>query len=165
MTKKVKSILLGLFISILAVLPTFAATINGEVESEVIVQNDNRVVVQLYDRRGNWIADAILEINNPRNGKIGIYMETQCHMAVDEIIMNVAVDKQVGSNSWQQVDYLSYTFTAKKNQELTDASVDLQLTGQEANAVYKLRGVHAAILNGSTETLTSATPGLLITDH
>lgn len=165
MTKKVKCILLGLFISILAVLPTFAATVNGEVESEVIVQNDNRIVVQLYDRRGNWIADGILEINNPRNGKIGIYMETQCHMAVDEIIMNVAVDKQVGTNSWQQVDYLSYTFTAKENQELTDATVDLQLPGQEANKVYKLRGVYTASLNGRTETLSSATSGLLITDH
>ena len=168
MKKRIKSVVLGLLLAIVMAIPSFAAPVGqtvDSVEGEIVVNENNRIVVQLYDRRGNWIADGILEINNPRNGKIGIYMETQCHMAVDKITMDVAVDKSVGTNSWQQVDYLTYTFTAKSNEELTDAYIDLQLAGHESNTVYRLRGIHAAILNGSGETISTSTPGLLITNN
>ena len=110
MKKRIKSVVLGLLLAIVMAIPSFAAPIGqtvDSVEGEIVVNENNRIVVQLYDRRGNWIADGILEINNPRNGKIGIYMETQCHMAVDKITMDVAVDKSDGRNSWQQVDYLT----------------------------------------------------------
>ena len=168
MKNKMKSVILGLLLAVLISVPSFAALVDQPIESiegEVIVKENDRIVVQLYDRRGNWIADGILEINNPRNGRIGIYMETQCHVSVDEIEMSVAVDKQISANSWQQVDYLTYTFTAKSNEELTGAYIDLQLAGHESNTVYRLRGIHAAILNGSGETISTSTPGLLITNN
>lgn len=165
MKKTLKGVILGLLISVLMTTSSFASYVNQSEEGNVVLQEDDRIVVQLYDRRGNWIADGILEINNPRNGKIGIYMETQCHIPVDKIEMEVAIDKQVGANSWEQVDYLTYTFTAKANEELTDAGIDLQRSGHDANTVYRLRGFHVAYLNGSAESLNSETPGLTITDH
>ena len=168
MKKRIRSIVLGLLIAILSAQPIFASVGDyalESAESRVLAEDSSKVVVQLYDRRGNWIADGIIEISNPRNGKIGIYAETQCYMGVDEIIMSIAVDKQVGTNQWEQVDYLTYSFSKKNNQELTDASVDLQLSGHEANEVYRLRSVHSAILNGSSENLSGQTPGLTNTDH
>lgn len=169
MKKRMESVVLGIIMTALVAIPTFAAPVKNSEEVKFVEEKvwvkEEQAVVQLFDRRGNWIADAILEISNPRNGKIGIYAETQCHMGVDEIIVNIAVDKMVGTNKWQQVDYLTYTFDAKAGQDLTDAVVDLQLSGHEANTVYRLRSVHAAILNGTSETLSGTTPGLLITNN
>ena len=101
MKKMIKGILIGMVAAILSVSPVMAAESFNTAESR-------QVMVQIYDRRGNWIADGMLSISNPRNGKIGIYMTTQCHVPVDEIQMDIAVEQYDTSiGDWRQVDYLS----------------------------------------------------------
>ena len=103
MKKTLKSILIGTLVALLGVTPTLAAVndenlvLSGNVQSQ-------QVMVQIYDRRGNWIANGMLSISNPRNGKIGIYMTTQCHVPVDEIQMDIAVEQYDTSiGDWRQV--------------------------------------------------------------
>lgn len=150
--------------SILSSMTVFASTVDVKSSETVVLQSGEKSVVRLYDRRGNWIADGILEISNPRNGRIGIYMTTECHVAVDEIEMSIAVNQKAeNSDSWSQVDYLSYNFTPKGNEELTEATIDIQLGGHESNRVYSLTGWHTVYYGNSYEDLESQTGGLRIT--
>ena len=157
MKKMIKGILIGMVAAILSVSPVMAAESFNTAESR-------QVMVQIYDRRGNWIADGMLSISNPRNGKIGIYMTTQCHVPVVEIQLDIAVehyDTSIGD--WRQVDYLSYNFTPQGGKNLTEATVDMQLSGHPANQSYRLQGWHTVFLNGSFEDLESTTGAILIT--
>ncbi|OUQ20162.1 hypothetical protein B5E84_05360 [Lachnoclostridium sp. An14] len=164
MRKLLKSILIGILIAILGTSPTFAQTATQENSHNQNLQEKQQVIVQLYDPRGNWVADGILSISNPRNGRIGIYMTTQCHVAVDEIQMDIAVEQyDEDRERWNQVDYLTYNFYPSGGKPLTEASVDFQLSGHESNCTYRLRGWHTVFVNGNYEELKSETPGIKIT--
>ena len=154
----IKGIGLGILTGLLMTMPVLA-------DSAVVMGGADRqqTVIQIYDRRGNWVADGMLEISNPRNGKIGIYISTMCHVPVDEIEMSIAVDQDKGY--WDQVDYLTYNFYPEDGEDLIHASVDYDLPGHEANQYYRLRGVHTVYMGSSSESLSSETGGMLITDH
>lgn len=159
MKKILKSTILGVLIAVLGTSPTFA-----QVASQQITADKRQVTVQLYDRRGNWVADGILSISNPGNGRIGIYMTTQCHVAVDEIEMEIAVEQYDESRkNWNQVDYLTFNFYPEGGKNLTEASVDFQLSGHESNRIYQLTGWHTVYVNGNYEDLQSTTPSIKIT--
>lgn len=164
MKKLMKFFMAIMMITVLATMPVFGSVIDGAQAETVILSTGEKAVVRLYDPRGNWVADGILEISNPRNGKIGIYMTTLCHTSVDKIEMDIAVDqKALNSNTWTQVDYLSYTFTPQNNKPLTEATVDIELGGHESNRVYSLRGWHMVYKGNNYEDLESQTDGLTIT--
>lgn len=160
MRKIVKGVILGILVGVIASMPVLANENVQVFRSET----SQSATVQVYDRRGNWIADGLLSINNPRNGRIGIYMSTQCHEAVDEIEMNIAVEQYVNGD-WQQVDYLTFNFFPENGKNLTEASVDFQLGGHPANQTYRLNGVHFVYKGSGSESLNGVTGGLLITDH
>ncbi|HJC48536.1 MAG TPA: hypothetical protein IAA04_10835 [Candidatus Lachnoclostridium pullistercoris] len=162
MKKIVKSVLIGLAVTILGTMPTLASVKDIENQNTL---NSHEVMVKIYDRRGNWIADGMLSISNPRNGRIGIYMTTQCHVPVDEIQMDIAVEQyDTGIKDWKQVDYLTYNFYPENGKNLTEATIDIQLAGHPANQTYRLQGWHTVFLNGSFEDLESATSGIQITN-
>lgn len=158
----VKGICLGILTGILVTMPAFGGTGNQVRVPEG--EYRQQTLVQIYDRRGNWVADGLLSISNPRNGKIGIYISTMCHVPVDEIEMSVAVDQDKGD--WEQVDYLTYHFYPEAGEDgIEEASVDYELPGHEANQYYRLRGLHTVYMGNSSESLDSETGGMLITDH
>ena len=164
MKKLLKSIVLGLAITILSTGPVFGQVITQKVTSNGVTQEERQIAVKIYDRRGNWVADGILSISNPGNGRIGIYMTTDCHIAVDEIQMEIAVEQYSESEkAWNQVDYLTYNFYPKNGKDLTEATVDIQLSGHESNRIYRLMGWHTVFVNGSYEDLQSTTPSIRIT--
>lgn len=152
-----KIIFLTILMVILGVMPVFAmpVTEGGELDRQ-------QSVVQIYDKRGNWIADGLLTISNPRNGKIGIDMSTFCHVDVDEIQMEISVEKNNGSD-WEQVDYLTYNFYPNSSGKLSDATIDTEVTCPELNKEYRLSGWHTVFVGGESESLQSTTRGLTIT--
>ncbi len=158
MRKMIKGVLIGMAAAILSVSPVMAA-------QNLVAAESRQVTVQIYDRRGNWIADGMLSISNPRNGKIGIYMTTQCHVPVDEIQMDIAVEQyDTSRGDWKQVDYLTYNFTPQGGKNLTEATVNTQLSGHPANQTYRLQGWHTVFVGGSFEDLESTTGSILITN-
>lgn len=160
MGKTLKGLMLGVLIGIIVAMPVLADENIQVFRSET----DQSATVQIYDRRGNWIADGYLSISNPRNGRIGIYMSTQCYVPVDEIEMDISVEQYINGD-WQQVDYLTFNFFPENNKDLTEASVDFQLGGHPANQTYRLDGVHFVYKGSGSESLNGITGGLLITDH
>ena len=161
MRKILKGVVLGILIGVMTAMPVMANSANQIQVSDG--QYMQRTMIQIYDRRGNWIADGYLSISNPRNGKIGISISTLCHESVDEIEMSVAVDQDKGY--WDQVDYLTYNFYPDESGDLAYASVNYDLPGHEANQYYRLRGLHTVYMGSSSESLSSETGGMLITDH
>lgn len=157
MNKLIKSILLAGMIAILGTMPVFAMFSPNGLETD-----QRQSVVKIYDRRGNWIADGLLTITNLRNGKIGIDMSTFCHVNVDEIQMEISVEKLNGSN-WEQIDYLTYNFYPT-NGKLSQATVDTEKTCPELNKEYRLVGWHTVFVGSGSESLKTTTAGITITN-
>lgn len=156
MKKIIKNILAIGLCTILMSMPVLAMPLSAS-------QNDmQQTTIQIYDRRGNWVADGILTISNPRNGKIGINMLTYCHVPVDEIQMDISVEKNIG-NDWEQIDYLTYNFYPNGG-DLLEAEVDTEKTCPELNKEYRLVGWHTVFVGSGSESLKSATPGITITN-
>ncbi len=172
MKKIIRIIVLGALLSLLAAMPTFADTVDSARQDfldyqgdEVILRAGDSATVRILDSRGNWIADGMLRISNPRNGNVGVYMTTQCHIPVDEIMMDVAVDKLNETiNDWQQMEYYSFDFFPEDGKPLTDATLSFEVTGQEPDKWYRLRGLHMVFYGDESEGYSTRTAGIMITD-
>lgn len=172
MKKIIRTIVLGALLSLLAAMPTFADTVDSARQDfldyqgdEVILRAGDSATVRILDSRGNWIADGMLRISNPRNGNVGVYMTTQCHIPVDEIMMDVAVDQLIeSSQNWNQMEYYSFNFYPEEGKPLTDATLSFQVTGQEPNKWYRLRGLHMVFYGDESEGYSTRTDGIMITD-
>ena len=168
----IKITLLGVLLCLLAATPALADTVDSARQDfenyqgdEVILRAGDSATVRILDSRGNWIADGMLRISNPRNGNVGVYMTTQCHIPVDEIMMDVAVDKLNETiNDWQQMEYYSFDFFPEDGKPLTDATLSFQVTGQEPNKWYRLRGLHMVFYGDESEGYSTRTDGIMITD-
>ncbi len=172
MKKIIRIIVLGALLSLLAAMPAFADTVDSARQDfenyqgdEVVLRAGDSATVRILDSRGNWIADGMLRISNPRNGNVGVYMTTQCHIPVDEIMMDVAVDKLNETiNDWQQMEYYSFDFFPEEGKPLTDATLSFQVTGQEPDKWYRLRGLHMVFYGDESEGYSTRTAGIMITD-
>ena len=172
MKKIIRIIVLGALLSLFAAMPTFADTVDSARQDfldyqgdEVILRAGDSATVRILDSRGNWIADGMLRISNPRNGNVGVYMTTQCHIPVDEIMMDVAVDKLNETiNDWQQMEYYSFDFFPEDGKPLTDATLSFEVTGQEPDKWYRLRGLHMVFYGDESEGYSTRTAGIMITD-
>ena len=172
MRKLIRSIVLGLLAALFFAIPVFADTIEGAKQDfedyqgdEVILQAGDSSTVRILDSRGNWIADGVLQITNFGNGIIGVLMTTECHIPVDEIMMDVAVDQLIeSSQNWNQMEYYSFDFFPEDGKPLTDATLSFEVTGQEPNKWYRLRGLHMVFYGDESEGYSTRTAGIMITD-
>lgn len=170
--KIIKATILGTAFSLMAAMPVLADTVDNARRDfldyqgdEVILRAGDSATVRILDSRGNWIADGVLQISNPRNGRVGVYMTTQCHIPVDEIMMDVAVDQMNETiNDWQQMEYYSFNFFPEDGKPLTEATLDFEVTGQEPDKWYRLRGLHMVFYGDESEGYSTRTPGIMITD-
>lgn len=172
MKKLIRSIILGILTALLLAMPVFADTIEDARQDfenyqgdEVILRAGDSSTVRILDARGNWIADGILQITNVGNGNIGVLMTTECHIPVDEIMMDVAVDQLIeSSQNWNQMEYYSFDFFPEDGKPLTDATLSFEVTGQEPDKWYRLRGLHMVFYGDESEGYSTRTPGIMITD-
>ena len=172
MKKLIRSIVVGLLAALIITMPVFADTIEGAKQDfenyqgdEVILQAGDSSTVRILDARGNWIADGILQITNFGNGNIGVLMTTECHIPVDEIMMTVAVDQLIeSSNNWNQMEFYTFDYFPEDGKPLTDATLSFQVTGQEPNKWYRLRGLHMVFYGDESEGYSTRTDGIMITD-
>lgn len=116
--------------------------------------------------RGEWLANVILEISDPQNGNIGVFMMTNCYTEVDRILMGLYVDKVTDDNNWSQVDYKVFEFLPEdfSDGKLMDAIIDIEITGHEPGW-YRLRGVYLVEKGDNSEFYSAETGGIEITDR
>lgn len=172
MKKIIQSMVLGILMMMFFTIPTFADTIEEAKRDfedyqgdEVVLRAGDSAIVRIFDTRGNWIADGMLQIENPGNGSIGVTMATHCHIPVDEIMMTIAVDQlNEVIDDWQQVDFHTFDYFPEDGKPLTDATLSFEVTGQEPDKWYRLRGLHMVFYGDESEGYSTRTAGIMITD-
>lgn len=163
MNKFIKSLCLSVLICMLCGIPTFAlvsdpnfALLKGETEQMVVKPQP----------RGSIISTGTLRISNEQDGSIGVFMQTLAHVDVDETIFGVYLDRWIDSEKrWANVDHYTFSYTKEEypDEDLAMKSLSFRIIGQPVDCYYRLRGLHAVVLNGTREMLTTETQGVLLT--
>lgn len=114
--------------------------------------------------RGTWLSDGYIQISNPENGRIGVYLATFCYAPVDEINTTIFIDQwDEETEDWNQVDYKSFTLTAENEGPLSEMVLSFEVKGHEVNKWYRLRGLHVVYKGEDVEMFSTRTDGIEIT--
>ena len=116
--------------------------------------------------RGDYISTSTSRLSNIGGGAIGISAATTAHEPVDKIRIHLYLDRLDTDNRWTQVDDFDFTFTPEDDPsgELTIAAVEFEVNNQPSGYYYRVRGTHGVWKNGVTETQSTWTDGVMITD-
>lgn len=169
MRKKVVILCLSLLLCMLNAMPAFANSMNQpslNTSKPVLLQEVKQQRITALNPRGTIISTGVLQISNPGNGEIGVFMQTLTHKDIDKTMFGVYLDRWVEEDSrWANV--ATYTFNYDKeeypDEDLSMKSISFNIIGQPADCYYRLRGAHMVILDGTREMLSSETDGILIT--
>lgn len=146
----------------------FASPVDGTVTLEHIgsvppksIEDGTRSVL-----RGNIISTGIVEIRDNEDGTLYLCIETYAHKNVDKITQTLYLEQWSESkNDWVQIeDWKFETTKAENGGELYTYTVELEVDGCAVNKEYRARGQHKVQLGSSTETLSSKTDGVRLTN-
>lgn len=165
MKKKLLKMILGVVISIACVTPVFGQGIYFTNPLKVVNESVKGSKAVVKQPRGSVISTGILEISNPGNGEIGVYMQTLSHVDIDETTFGVYLDRWIESEQkWANVaDYrFVYNKENSPDDDLTTKAISFNILGQPSDCYYRLRGIHMVLSDGTREMLSSQTDGILI---
>ena len=163
MNKIIKSMFLSMFICILCTIPTFAMESDQNV---FLLKGKTEQIVVKPQPRGSIISTGTLRISNGQDGSIGVFMQTLAHVDVDETVFGIYLDRWIESEKrWANVDHFTFSYTKEEypDEDLAMKSLSFKIIGQPVDCYYRLRGLHAVVLNGMREMLTTETQGVLLT--
>lgn len=155
-----KAFLIGFIGCLIFSTPTLANVIQQEKDTS------KSKVVTYADPRGQYISFSTASITNDGAGVIGISAVTTAHESVDKIRIHLYLDRLNENEKWIQVDDFDFTFLPKDmpNGELGEATVSFKVKGQPAGYYYRVRGTHGVWKNGVSESQSTRTNGVLITN-
>ena len=162
MKKKIQKILaIGGLSCLLLSVPVYGETMGSDLSSP-----QQREMVDYEMERGDYISTSTSRISNVGGGTIGISAATTAHEPVDKIRIHLYLDRLNENEKWVQVDHFDFTFTPEDDPsgELTMVAVDFEVTDQPSGYYYRVRGTHGVWKNGVSETQSTRTNGVMITD-
>lgn len=153
-----KAFILGIISCLIFATPTLANVVQQE--------KDTSRVVTYADPRGQYISFSTASITNDGGGVIGISAVTTAHESVDKIRIHLYLDRLNENEKWIQVDDFDFTFLPENmpNGELGEATVSFKVNDQPAGYYYRVRGTHGVWKNGVSESQSTRTNGVLITN-
>lgn len=175
----IKSIVLAVILTICSSIPVFAREVHTSIDTDdatlvfpIEIKEDLDVGKARIEGtvRGEFLANVVLEISNPQNGNIGVYMATNCYSEVDRVLMSLAVDQLVtdedGEEYWTQVDYKVFEILPEdfEDGKLTNAIIDIEITGHDPGW-YRLRSMHLVEKDDVSEFNQAQTEGIQITNR
>lgn len=170
--KKLKQ--LFCFTTIFAMLFSFsalAAPVNCSVTSERMGSVPSKSAKSMGDAtrsvlRGNIISTGIVDIRDNGDGTLYLCIETYAHKNVDRIAQTLYLEEwNESKNDWDPVDDWEFETTKSENGgELYSYTVELEVDGCTVNREYRARGLHLVRLGSQTETLSSVTDGVRLTN-
>ena len=107
-----------------------------------------------------------MDIRDNGDGTLYLCIETYAHKNVDRIVQTLYLEKwNESKNDWDPVDDWEFETTKSENGgELYSYTVELEVSGCTVNREYRARGVHLVRLGSQTETLSSRTEGVRLTN-
>lgn len=163
MNKYIKTICLGMLICILCTMPVFAIEKD---QKAILLKGVTEQTVVKPQPRGSIISTATLRITNGQDGSIGVFVQTLAHVDVDETTFGIFLDRWIDSEKrWANVEHYTFSFTKEEypDEDLAMKSLSFKILGQPVDCHYRLRGLHAVVLDGNREMLTTETDGVLLT--
>lgn len=174
MKKIVKSTLIAMLLSIIMVIPTFAMewdweSVPGHHGQSVLLDENATSAEDAIHRygRGDYLADAQIEISNMQDGTLMVEVMTLAHMNVDRILHSFFVDVwDEDENDWIQVGYWHVEKTKEEveNGELFMLASTVIFTDGEIGRYYRARGLHGVELYDELEACATETHGVRLTD-
>lgn len=161
--------------SMICTMPVFAGTGQRSEEAKKLlgesktIQSENKYINKargIDTARGTYISSSIVSIENLGNGVIGITATTTAHRPVDKIRIHVYLDRLNENEKWIQVDDFDYYFYPEDEPdgELTMAVAEFEVDDQPAGYYYRVRGTHGVWKNGTSESQSTRSNGVLITN-
>lgn len=134
-----------------------------------VTQLENKYINKargIDNARGTYISSSMASIENIGYGVIGISATTTAHRPVDKIRIHVYLDRLNENEKWIQVDDFDYYFYPEDEPdgELTMAVVEFEVDDQPAGYYYRVRGTHGVWKNGTSESQTTRSDGVMITN-
>ncbi len=149
----------------------FAAPVAGMVTSKRMGNVPSKSAKSIEDEtrsvlRGNIISTGIVDIRDNGDGTLYLCIETYAHKNVDRIVQTLYLEEwNESKNDWDPVDDWEFETTKSENGgELYSYTVELEVDGCTVNREYRARGVHLVRLGSQTETLSSRTEGVRLTN-
>lgn len=168
-----KIFICSIMISIISVIPAYAADTFYWNGIEIQEQNDNTVILSqdtMQSRgqaRGNVISTGIVSITNKGERKATLTIQTLAHVRCDRICNSLALQKwNESKEDWEQI--LIYEFEAKQ-EDMPDEDLTSLINGIDVEnlevGTYRARGLHAVYLGDVYEGYSSRTQGVQITQY
>lgn len=165
-------IILSIVLSMLMVIPTYAQdnswlrnTNPLETDLQTVISADNISKV-LGTARGRLISSSELEISTDKNGLLGIYAGTFCHVPVKQLYLTIYLEVwEEETQEWKQLNHYDYVWNASDHpdRDLYSAGVSLEIDDLQIGETYRLRGLHAAkSFDGISEVMATKTSGLVL---
>ena len=116
--------------------------------------------------RGEILSTGMVTIGDYGNGKLYLCIETYAHENADRISQTLYLEQWDESrNDWVYVEDWEFSTTKEENDgELYDYIVELEVDGCEVGESYRARGSHLARVGSKTESFSSMTDGVTLTD-
>lgn len=110
---------------------------------EYVTENVSRIV---GTPRGMLISSVELQLTDLGRGTLRLYGDVLCHEAMEEIKLNLYLDKWVGEDSWSQIESFNFSWLAEDypDEELSMAVVTVEVPDLERGIDYRLRGIAGA---------------------
>lgn len=170
MKKFLVKILCSIF---LVVSVTMTAYANSEYRGAEMLDTSIRKIISTKDisrvvgsARGRVLSSAGLGLSNDKDGLLGVYAETLCHVPVKEIQMTIYLEVWDEANQdWEYVNEYSYSWHSSDvpDKDLTDVSVSFDIEGLARGKTYSLRGYHTAKnFDNVSEIMVTETGGILL---
>lgn len=117
--------------------------------------------------RGDYLADAEIQIVNNQDGRLRVDISTFAHVNVDKIMHTVFIDVwDEDEEDWINLNYWDFEITKEEveNNELHMFNTSFFLSGYEVGRYYRLRGLHGVELYDELEACATETHGVLLTN-
>lgn len=116
--------------------------------------------------RGEILSTGIVAISDNGDGTFYVSIETYAHENADRISQTLFLDVwDEGRNDWVYVDDWQFSTTKEENDgELYEYVVEMELDGCEVGESYRVRGLHMVRVGSKTESFSSMTDGVTLTD-
>ena len=118
------------------------------------------------DPRGEILSTGIVAISDNADGTFYVSIETYAHKKAEEISQTLFLEIwDEGRDDWVYVDDWEFSTTKVENGgELYEYVVEMELDGCEVGESYRVRGLHMVRVGSKTESFSSRTDGVTLTD-
>lgn len=118
------------------------------------------------DPRGEILSTGIVAISDNGDGTFYVSIETYAHENADRIKQTLYLEIwDEGRDDWVYVDDWEFATTKEENGgELYEYVVEMNIDGCEVGESYRVRGSHMVRVGTKTESFSSMTDGVTLTD-